>query len=394
MNARQAAARARTRNAILGFLALLIMVGSVLLTWFFLKGGFQSGVPVNAVFSSPGVGQQLPINGDVKVRGVLVGSIEDIVLEDDDMAVVKMRLEPDADISALSRAEIRSKTIFGQKWVELIPPENPLDPEVLASGSVIPDERTVEPLELERALQLGHDLLDKVPLQDLSTALKALAEGFVGQEDDAIAGIESGLIALRAVNDKADKFDLSLRQLREFSEFLEENDETLLDFMTALDTANSTLVGAAPEFKQSLKTFPAFLNDLASYQKRINPDLGELVEDGATIAEIIAARSDDLTDMVVQLEAFLTVWNSGLKQPCAGAFESNMTCWQVYQMPGLDSRGVYASGQSPLRNDPADPLLATPPSGGTTGRRSADAGTDVRDILSLPLTDPLTGEIP
>jgi phospholipid/cholesterol/gamma-HCH transport system substrate-binding protein len=388
MNARQAAARARTRNAILGFFALVLLIGSVVLTWFFLKGGFQSGMPVNAVFSSPGVGQQLPINGDVKVRGVLVGHIEDIQLEADDLAVVKMRLEPDADISALARAEIRSKTIFGQKWVELIPPDNPIDPELLASGSVIPDERTLEPLELERALQLGHNLLDKVPLQDLSTTLKALAEGFVGQENDAIKGIESGLIALRAVNDKADKLDLSLRQLREFSEFLDENDDTLLDFMTALDTANSTLVGAAPEFKQSLRSFPAFLNDLTAYQRRINGDLGRLVEDGATIAEILAARSDDLTDMVVQLEAFLTVWNSGLKQPCAGAFESNMTCWQVYQMPGLDSRGIYGTGESPLRNDPADPLLASPSTGsGSIGRRP----TNVRDILSLPLPDPLPG---
>jgi phospholipid/cholesterol/gamma-HCH transport system substrate-binding protein len=383
MNARQAEERARVRNAILGLIALVLMVGSVVLTWFFLQGGFQSGVPVNAVFSSPGVGQQLPINGDVKVRGVLVGRIEDIELEENDQAVVKMRLEPDADISSLARAEIRSKTIFGQKWVELIPPDNPLDRRLLSAGSVIPDARTVEPLELERALQLGHDLLAKVPLQDLSTALKALAEGFVGQENDAITGIESGLLALRAVNDKADKFDLALRQLRQFSEFLDENDETLLDFMDALDTANSALVGNAPEFKRSLRTFPAFLNDLSRYQKRINGDLGELVEDGATIAEIIAARSDDLTDMVVQLEAFLTVWNSGLKQPCAGAFESDMTCWQVYQMPGLDSRGVYGPGQSPLRNDPADPLLASP-AGGTPGRRPT-GGADVRDILSLPL---------
>jgi phospholipid/cholesterol/gamma-HCH transport system substrate-binding protein len=389
MNARQAEARARTRNAILGLIALILMFGSIVLTWFFLTGGFQSGVPVDAVFSSPGVGQQLPINGDVKVRGVLIGRIADITLEDDDLAVVKMRLEPDADIPALSRAEIRSKTIFGQKWVELIPPDNPIDPELLVSGSVIPDARTVEPLELERALQLGHDLLDKVPLQDLSTALRALAEGFVGQEDDAIKGIENGLIALRAVNDKADKLDLSLRQLREFSEFLDENDDTLLDFMKGLDTANRALVGAAPEFKRSLRTFPDFLNDFTAYQKRINGDLGELIEDGATIAEILAARSDDLTDVFVQLEAFLTVWNSGLKQPCAGAFESNMTCWQVYQMPGLDSRGVYGPGQSPLRNDHADPLVASPGGGGSIGRRSTDTSDDVRDILSLPLRGPL-----
>jgi hypothetical protein len=241
--------------------------------------------------------------------------------------------------------------------------------------------------------------LSKIPLQDLSTSLTALAEGFIGQEDDAVEAMESGLIALRAVNDKADKFDLSLRQLREFSEFLDDNDDTLLDFMSALDTANRALVGAAPEFRQSLRTVPDFLNQFAAFQRRINGDLGELVEDGATIAEIIAARSDDLKDLVVQLEAFLTVWNSGLKQPCAGAFEADMTCWQVYQMPGLDSRGVYGPGESPLRNDPGDPLITSSGAASTTGsgdvgRRPAGNGNDVRDILSLPLVDPFTGQVP
>jgi hypothetical protein len=32
-----------------------------------------------------------------------------------------------------------------------------------------------------------------------------------------------------------------------------------------------------------------------------------------------------------------------------------MTCWQVYQVPGLDSRGVYGAGRAPDGDDPGDP---------------------------------------
>jgi hypothetical protein len=113
-------------------------------------------------------------------------------------------------------------------------------------------------------------------------------------------------------------------------------------------------VGAAPEFVSSLDSVPIALNDVAAFQEMTEEDLGRLVENGATLAEIVAARSDRLTDIIVQLEAFTTVWNSGLSQPCGGAYERNMTCWQVYQMPGLDSRGTYG-GRTPLNDEPGDP---------------------------------------
>ena len=347
--------KARARNTFLGLVALMLFVGAVALTWFFLKGGFQGGQPVEAVFSQPGVGQQLPINGDVKIRGVLVGVITNFDLNDEGEAIVTFNLDSDVDVPADTSAEIRSKTVFGQKWIELIPPENPTTSETLAEAGTIPDERTEEPLELERALQLGHDLLSEVPLEDLTEVFSTLADGFSGQEDDARKAIDRGLIALRAVNSRSDEFDLSLRQLNEFSAWLDQNDETLLSFMSSLDLANRALLDASPEFVSNLDSVPTFFDDLASFQESIESDLGRLVEDGATLAEILARRSDDLRLLIVDLEPFTTVWNSGLRQPCGGLYEQNMTCWQVYQVPGLDSRGLYGSGGGPDEDEPGDP---------------------------------------
>ena len=347
--------RLRIRNALLGVMALALLGGGVAATGFFLTGGFVSGTPIKAIFSAPGVGQQLPVGGDVKVRGVLVGRINGIELARSGNAVIEMRLQDNVTLPATTRAEIRSKTIFGQKWVELIPPEDPLSDRVLESGSVIPDERTTEPLELERSLQLGHDLLDEIPLRDLSLVLHTLARSFTGQEDDAVTAIERGLVALRSVNANRGNFDLALRQLQQFSQWLNANDETLLSFMTSLDEANRALVGSAPEFRRSLRTVPRFLHTLARYQRRINPELSRLAEDGATLAEFLEPRTDNIVDLILQLQPFTTVWNSGLKQPCAGEFESDMTCWQVYQMPGLRSRGLYGEGAGPHHDDPADP---------------------------------------
>ena len=348
----------RAWMAAVGLVALAIVGSALASTWFLLRGGFEGGTPISARFSAPGVGQQLPVGGDVKVRGVLVGRIHDIALANDGDAVVHMRLNSSEDVPNTARAEVRSKTIFGEKWIELIPP--PEGGPSFAPGDAIPDSRTKEPVELERSLHLGHELLSAIPLEDLAQTLHTLADGFSGQEKDARLAIDRGLVALRAVNSRAGELDLGLRQLREFSEWLDENDTDLLSFMASLDSANRALVGAAPEFRSNLASVPVFFDRFADFQERIAGDLGRLIEEGATLAELIEPRSDDLRDLVVNLEAFTTVWNSGLKQPCEGLYETNLTCWQVYQPPGLESRGLYGPGEAPDADEPGDPLFRVP----------------------------------
>jgi phospholipid/cholesterol/gamma-HCH transport system substrate-binding protein len=377
---------------LLGVVALGLFGLAVWLTWFFLQGGFQGGEPVKAFFSAPGIGQQLPEGGDVKIRGVLVGYIGSVDIEDG-MAVIELRINSDEEIPADSSAEIRSKTVFGQKWVELIPPADGGSDENLTAGSVIPDERTTEPLELERALELGSDLLSEIPLDELADVFRTLAEGFSGQEPEAAQAIDRGLVALRSVTSRSQRFDESLRQLSEFSKWLDDNDDSLLSFMQSLDSANRALVGAAPEFRSNLQSVPTFFNDLAAFQEDIEGSLGRLVEDGATLAEIIAARSQDLRDIVVNLEAFTTVWNSGLSQPCEGLYESDLTCWQVYQPPGLDSRGVYRRGQGPDEDEPGDPNFRGAASVRTALHDFIDAyaqGADASELAQIVL-NPLAG---
>ena len=380
----------RLTKAGLGAVALSLFAGAVAMTWIFLQGGFEGGVPVRALFSAPGVGQQLPEGGDVKIRGVLVGRIAAISIDEAGNAELLLRLDEDESrLSAATTAEIRSKTVFGQKWVELIPPTDGVSGETLAQAGVIPDEQTKEPLELERALQLGHDLLSEIPLDDLAVVFSELADGFSGNEEAAAQAIDRGLVALKSVNADARNFDTSLRQLREFSEWLADNDQTLLGFMSSLDSANRALVGAAPEFESSLDSVPLFFDRLAAFQETNEGDLGRLVQSGASLAELLAKHSDNLRDIIVNLEAFTTVWNSGLSQPCGGLYEQNLTCWQVYQVPGLDSRGLYGPGEAPDRNQPSDPNFGKKGTGKllhdlSAGIEAGASPSDLADLLMAP----------
>ena len=128
-----------------------------------------------------------------------------------------------------------------------------------------------------------------------------------------------------------------------------------------------------------------FLDQFATFQIQTEESFGRLIEDGADVLEVVAPRSDALVSLIRQLEAFATIWNSGLSQPCAGEFESNMVCWQVYVPPGLESRGLYSNGQGPHTDEPGDPSTF---SAGSVTTLSVDDLTSLIRKYTKRIVDP------
>lgn len=105
----------------------------------------------------------------------------------------------------------------------------------------------------------------------------------------------------------------------------------------------------------------------------------------------MAPRSDALVSLIRQLEAFATIWNSGLSQPCAGEFESDMVCWQIYLPPGIESRGLYGKGEGPDADQPGDPNYGSTSSAPTT--LSVDDLTSLIRKYTNRLVDPSLSQI-
>ncbi len=101
-------------------------------------------------------------NSAVKMAGIQVGVIEDIVLENG-RAKVKIALDPDAPITTSTRIELKAQGILGDKHVE-ITPGNPLD-QRLESGQSIPMGEGANGLddvmnEVNRLARSMNDLMD------------------------------------------------------------------------------------------------------------------------------------------------------------------------------------------------------------------------------------------
>ncbi len=307
----------RIRNALIGVVALALLAGAVWATGMnLIKGGlFQTTTPAYALFSN--CGQGLRTGGDVKLRGVLVGEIGTIERVQGSDCKVELDLFPSEieHIPANSGAQIRAKTVFGEKWVEILYPEDPVE-ERLAQGDTIPLERTIDPLEVETILNTALPILDAIDPEALAGTLEALADGFVGHEEAAIRAMQTGIEAMSPFNDNPRLAREGIRQLRESGELLRDVSPELLAAMDNLDELNRFTVANAQLIDESLERTPVLLNELSLLFETRFADFVKIADRGATVVGVLAARSGDLDRLLDALPKFNSNWIRNLNHVC------------------------------------------------------------------------------
>lgn len=336
------------------------------MTGLFLTGRVgRSGVVAAAEFAH--CGQGLRVGGDVKMRGVLVGRIEKIERLEGGGCRVSYLLEHNSieQIPSNVGAQIRAKTIFGEKWVELLFPSDPTD-ERVAQGDTIPQDRTIDPLEVETILNTALPLLDAIDPEHLSGALEALASGFVGHEEAAIEGIEKGILALRPFNENEKLLQEGIDQLAASGETLDEVDRDLIEAMRNLDQLGEFTIDNEELIGVNLIKGPRLLRELSLLFETRFLDFTKIVNQGATVISVLAARSEDLDHLLNSLPRFNSHWIRNLNHVCRYRQNTDEPgksigdrvpgrCWRVHNLFS-HSQGAYAPGEGP-RPGAAGPSL-------------------------------------
>lgn len=385
------------RQVLIGLIALALIAGAFGLTGYTLVNGglTNSNIPAFAEFSN--CGQGLRVRGDIKLRGVLVGVIEDIERIGGQTCRVTLGLFPDSmdEIPANVGAQIRAKTVFGEKWVELLYPESPENAR-FAEEDVITEDRTIDPLEVETILNTALPLLESVDPENLAATLDALSTGFVGHEEAAIRGIESGIDALRPLNENAGLLSKGINQLAEAGETFENIDNDLFIVLDRLDTLQRYTISRRDLIAANFDKVPRLLDELTLLFTTRFGDLTRLVNNGATIVDLLAARTDDLDRLLDALPQFNQKWIRNLSHNCRHRQADDPTigsevgdevpgrCWRVHNILS-ESQGAYEPGEEPKPGDGGG-------SDSTTEEELEAAGIDPANDMGRVLGASLTGD--
>ncbi|MGB2949042.1 MAG: MCE family protein, partial [Rhodococcus sp. (in: high G+C Gram-positive bacteria)] len=153
---------------------------------------FKEVVSVDLITDS--VGNALPLNADVKVRGLIVGEVRSTSAVDG-VVTARMAIDPDKAemIPSNTTARLLPKTLFGERYVALMVPEkNSASPVV--DGTVLRQDVSGNAIEVGQLLDNLLPLLEAIPPQDLANTLGALSQGLDGR------GAELGLTIDRLEN--------------------------------------------------------------------------------------------------------------------------------------------------------------------------------------------------
>jgi phospholipid/cholesterol/gamma-HCH transport system substrate-binding protein len=162
-----------------GTVLLAVIAGLVTLTLLAFNQAFTPFTDVTVHVERAGL-QLLP-GSDVKVRGIIVGSVQNIT-SDGQGAELDLRLDPDQASQLPRNVTVRMlpKTLFGEKYVDLVLPDHPSTTR-LADGSVIGEDQTKPTLEIDQALNDLLPLLRAVPPVQLNHTLTAVATALSGR---------------------------------------------------------------------------------------------------------------------------------------------------------------------------------------------------------------------
>ena len=238
------------------------------------RGGFTTAAPVTVV--SPRAGLVMNPDAKVKLRGVQVGRVESIDERPDGTAVLHLAMDRTklSRIPANVTVDVGSTTVFGAKFVQLIPPADPT-PERMHAGQVLEAEHVT--VEINTVFEQLTSVLSSIEPDKLNQTLGAIATALHGRGHDvgrAIADLDGYLAAIEP----------SLPNL--------EHD------LTAMPVALNSFADAAPDLMQAAANTNTLSQTIVDRQSDLDALLVGVIGLGDAGTDVLTASRGPLTDAV------------------------------------------------------------------------------------------------
>jgi phospholipid/cholesterol/gamma-HCH transport system substrate-binding protein len=280
-----------TRRRLLGIAFLLVVATLLSLSVMQYKKVFTPIVPVK--LQAERAGAQMNPGADVKLRGIIVGEVRNIALDQQTgSAVLDLALDPKSVgmIPANIEARLLPKTLFGEKYVDLVIPKV-ASPHTIHTGDTIPLDRSKAAIELERVLDNLMPLLRTLDPQQLSGMLTALATALEGRGERLgtnlvtlegyLAKLEPALPTLRE----------DLRQLATVADTYADVAPDLLTMLRNLTVTNDTISDQKRELESFFSSTTAFAGTTDDFLVRHGDRLIQLSETSRPILSSLAHYS-------------------------------------------------------------------------------------------------------
>ncbi|PZS35443.1 MAG: mammalian cell entry protein [Pseudonocardiales bacterium] len=295
------------RRRVLGIAFLLLLCALMVLSVGFYTKAFTKVVKVTLVTDR--IGNQLLVGSDVKLRGIIVGEVRG-VHTDGRQATIDLALQPGKAglIPANVTARLLPKTLFGERFVDLVLPADPA-PAPIGSGAVIHQDATEKTLELERVFDDLLPLLRTLDPAKVNATLYALATALQGRGDQLGRNLVTLDAYLKQVNPEMPTIRADLVGLANLSETYADAAPDLLAALSNLSVTSATVTQQQVQVHALFRSTTALATTADAFFVAHEQRLIAVNEISAPILALVARYSpefpcllNNLTDLEPMLE--------------------------------------------------------------------------------------------
>ena len=400
----------RSRYAAVGALFLVLMVGFVALTVGIYRKVFTPEELVTLRVER--IGTQLAPGADVKVRGVLVGSVRS-VSADAGGASITLALNPkDTElVPANVSARVLPKTLFGERYVDLRLPDDPGP--AIAAGAVIPQDRSQTAIEGQQVLDHLLPTLQAVRPAELATTLSALDQALHGrgaQLGTTLVGLDN---YLKGVNPAVPNLVRVFADLRPVTDIYAQAAPDLFEGLADLTTTSRTFADKREQLRRVFLGGRSTSDTLTDYLDDHSDELVALAGKTRPTLEVLARYAPEFPCFIHQVSEARPLiekfFGKGTAHPEQVRVTAELSTTNGKYAPGVDTpkngdnRGPRCYDQTPVAtqyppggplndgsrkpnppsNEP-DPLAGLLPLGVDTPREEGEATTG-SELLMVPM---------
>jgi virulence factor Mce-like protein len=344
---------ALVRLRLSGVVFLLVLGLLVALTIALYQKAFTPVVKVT--LKTDRIGNQLSAPADVKLRGLIVGEVRSVASSGQG-ATIRLALDPDKVmlIPKNVEAQLVPKTLFGEKFVNLVTPKAP-SAEHLKAGDVIPQDRSEAALETEKVLDHMLPLLQSLKPAQLSLALNALSSALRGRGDRLGGNFVKVDAYFKELNPELPAIQEDFRGLADVSESYAAAAPDLLRLVDNSAAASRNLVDQQEELAAFLSSTSTFADTFTDVLNENDKRLITLASASRPALGVYAKYSPEYPCMLAGLRA----WQPRVENSFGGLQPGLHITLEVTK-----DNGAYVPGEEPKYLDDRGPAcygLPRPP---------------------------------
>jgi phospholipid/cholesterol/gamma-HCH transport system substrate-binding protein len=309
------------------------------------------------------------VNAEVTYRGVAVGRVVGMRLDDQGVAV-ELDLDSGAPkIPADTRAVVADRSAVGEQYVDLRP--NHERGPYLRDGSVIQRDKTALPVSPDTVLTDLDKFVSSVDPASLQTVVNETYDAFAGTGPDLRQLLDSAGSFTAAAAENLPQTTQLLSDGRTVLATQQRQAQNITSLATGLRRIAEQLKTSDPDLRKVLDETPQLAADIDNILSVSGTDLGVLIANLLTTVQITAVRTDAIEEQLVALPVI-----SAFSRSVASNGEGHLGLVLNFFDPHSCTKGYETTKQRPA-NDTSDAPANTQaycaePTGSPTDVRGAE----------------------